>query len=525
MIKVLAKDRNDADNLFGMVKDAKNYNSLAFLCGSNKRDLGNRFKNLKAAKGTFNDHNELKKIWKNILIDAIHFLKINDRREKAFLENSRPTNREQARNNVYGIEELYNYYDQFTKFESTLYGTDTYYRDHLVHPIRVWIIGLHILEKFGERFILTGGGKHVEVKEGKSADIARIPSRGSSATSHGQENKDFKLKISTAELGAMWTIIALTHDLGYPLEKVENVNDQLEKMLEQFGKISFSRLRFNFESQHDYLIKFMLNLISSRVERDEETRRKEIARTKEQNDGSGETAEDKIKQWYTRVRTKYLTKFSKSWEMFDHGIVSSLIMIKSLTYFIESDFTTDKRRFLVAEDARQFVIRSEMLQAMAAHTTPKIYHLNPNTLSFLLVLCDELQVWGRPTFGDIRTGSFSGNAVRVEIRDLLVSDNDNSIHCIISYEKKKGEGNNRREDKEKKEENNRQKEFVKRRFKLWHERLRPAVDDKERKIKFKWDVCFGDESESWKFDFDTSRRVNDQITCKQPDGTILALYD
>ena len=37
------------------------------------------------------------------------------------------------------------------------------------------------------------------------------------------EKHNLDLKLSTAELSAMWTIIALTHDLGYPLEKVENI--------------------------------------------------------------------------------------------------------------------------------------------------------------------------------------------------------------------------------------------------------------------------------------------------------------
>ena len=49
-----------------------------------------------------------------------------------------------AEPNVYGINDLFEYFKQFSKFESTLYGADKYYRDHLVHPILVWIIGLHI---------------------------------------------------------------------------------------------------------------------------------------------------------------------------------------------------------------------------------------------------------------------------------------------------------------------------------------------------------------------------------------------
>ena len=56
------------------------------------------------------------------------------------------------------------------------------------------------------------------------------------------------------------------------------------------------------------------------------------------------------------------------------------------------------------EEARQFIIRREILRAIASHTCPEIYHSKPNTFSFLLLLADEMQFWGRPTFEAMSTG-------------------------------------------------------------------------------------------------------------------------
>ena len=291
-----------------------------------------------------------------MLVDAIHFLKINDKREREYFSKTR---RKQpwtlmgaeaaAINSVYGIEELFGYFKQFSDFESILYGTDKYYRDHVTHPIKVWLIGQHILAKFGSTFSFSVGGKHIPVKDAKHADDSFEPP---------QDRVLDSLYISTAELSAMWAIIALTHDLGYPLEKVEKINDRLATMLNEFGKIGFSRSKFYVsDSTRSFSPCRSVNLISSTV------------CTEASPDSNGKKS--KIQKWATRVRTKYHTKFSKSWEMFDHGIVSSLLLLKSLTFFIESDLSTDIRSKLSGEDARQFTVRSEILHAISLSHHPE----------------------------------------------------------------------------------------------------------------------------------------------------------
>jgi hypothetical protein len=366
-------------------------------------------------KKHFTNIDTLHDLWSKLLVDAIFFLRINDHREKAFYDENgnKTTMRSEGADkavepNVYGINDLIKYFKQFSKFESTLYGADEYYRDHLVHPILVWIIGLNIIKAFGNNFTLRVSNFVKIVK----ADCAKKEW----FTSDDEKNKT-DLKLSTAELSAMWTIIALTHDLGYPLEKVEKINDQLEQMLHQFGTIGFSRSRFSFETQHDHLIRFLLNFISSVAK----PIRKGFGGTAIKIEEDPEPDPKDKYRWITHTRTKYYTKFSKSWEMFDHGIVSSLILLKALTFFIESDHSSDFYEKLKKEDARQFSIRSEILHSIAAHTTRKIYHLETNNLPFLLILCDELQEWTRPTLGDMRLG-IKRSAKKVSIEHLDMSE-------------------------------------------------------------------------------------------------------
>lgn len=484
----LAKGGSFSDELYkvididpGTVLTSPENHLFAFLRKDTINDLKSFFiaSNKDEVAENFNKISEFHSLWKQLLMDSIFFLRINDSRENAFWEN--PKDRQNkttmssggidsaVKTNVYGIEELFEYFKQFTKFESILYGADEHYRDHLLHPLNVWFIGLNILKKYGKsfRFCVNNG---VSIENVPNANVV------------WSETKDSQQKVSIAELSAMWTITALTHDIGYPLEKVEKINDQLEKMLKKFGKIGFTRSRFNFEIQHDHLVRFLLNLISSVTKQSVEA-----------------TTE---KSWMTHLRTKYYTKFSKSWEAFDHGIVSSLILLKALTYFIESDYTSDLFDGLSKEDARQFAIRSEILHSIAAHTTPKIYHLTVHNLPFLLILCDELQEWSRPTFVEIREG-MNGKANEVTIEKLEIGDDKSTIICRINYAAQPF-----------KEQCN----YASCVCKSWFERFRPALFDKDRSITFEWEMKFGaSTSKPWIFTLETSKGILNNYSFKGPD--------
>lgn len=444
----------------------------------------------------------LRATWKELLIQAIHFLRINDCRERAFLKDwsaewdlknktsmDVPRADVAAKLNTYGIEDLSKYFDQFTDFEATLYGAESHYRDHVTHPVYVWLLGLRFLDEFSAN-IEFRCAKGVAIEPGaKLADPSWpcfLQQREECCRERTAENcakcgkctdtdERGVLKISAAELGAMWTIIALTHDLGYPLEKVERVNDRLEKMLAQFGHIGFARSTFQFASQHDHLVQQLLSIISASL------------------------VSVGPERWRTRVRPKYQAKFARSWEAFNHGIVSSLILLRTLTYFLETDVTLGRRKCLSNEDARQFAIRSEILHSIAAHTIEKVYHLSAFTLPFLLVLCDDLQEWGRPTMGDLQAGDLTGSAREVKMK-VEVVDEKTVIECRIKH------GNC---------DYAVQRAHALRAFRIWHERLRPALDDRKRNMTLEWELEFEGYC-PWSLTIDTSADVFQMVNATGP---------
>ena len=54
-------------------------------------------------------------------------------------------NKESKRPVAYGVKELSEYFEKYTQFETMLYGGGKYYRDHVVHVFRVWLLGLDCL--------------------------------------------------------------------------------------------------------------------------------------------------------------------------------------------------------------------------------------------------------------------------------------------------------------------------------------------------------------------------------------------
>lgn len=422
-----------------------------------------------------------KEVWKNLLIDAVSMLKFNDTREKIYNEfkdiYTQPNGKEtfverfnQIRKvSSYGIEELNNYFEDFIEYESVLYGMNKYYRDHKNHVLQVWAIGIGLLELFTPK-----GGDVYNINE--AVDF------------HFQlSNQEQDNNISKSELWSMWTIIALCHDLGYPIEKTAQINKQAKKIITHFGNMQFSELDYNFNILNTFLVEKFLNIISSKVYTKIVSEKREFK---------------------TGIQTKYRDKLSKSLEDYKHGVFSSLLLFKNLTYFLETDYFMGNET-LSSEDARQFYIRKDILRSIAGHTCPKMYHINMDTIAFLLILCDELQEWNRPK-SDSLLNAYKDIEPVVKIKEFDM-DVDSGIHkdgnklivqkiCIqMRYNINSNQ--------------NHEEYLVKNRYKNIHYLLRSAKEDYDRKIFFQWDIKFNDKNYS--FVFNSNKSSFDQLKCSK----------
>lgn len=293
---------------------------------------------------------EIKDIWKLIIQKSIKCLRYFDSREP-YLEN-------QSKHPVaYGVDELSNYFDKYIKFESMLYGGGKYYRDHVIHVFRVWLLGLECL--------LDDKGNYLK---------RIIIQRG--------------VQVNCLEKISIWSMIALTHDLGYPLEKAQGIIDQTKDMMKSFISNPLVSMDLSFNGIQNNMNDFVVRFISSKMHEAD-------------NKYPKEESSDNEKKYVARLQPKYYFKFQKSLEGYNHGILSAVIIYKLLRYFLESDFNINEDYSFDEEESRQFYIRREILRTIASHTCHDIYHLDMLSFAFLLIVVDDAQEWGRKRISEL----------------------------------------------------------------------------------------------------------------------------
>lgn len=307
-------------------------------------------------------------IWIESIKESIIALRIHDTREHR-IDGDIPS--------TFGVDELMTYFKDYTNFESVLYGSTKYYRDHVLHVVRVWLLGIYILTQ--ENYIDS-------IRIGENENVDKI------------------------EKFSIWTIIALTHDLGYPLEKSSQIISVTRNMMRHFITNPVINMDFKFTGVQDTMNDFIIKLMSSKMTRTDEGK------------------------YHNHIQSKYYFKFLKSLEDNKHGVLSAIVIYKMLEYFLESDFNLSEDYVFEEEDKRQFYVRRDILRAISSHTCDSIYQNDILNFSFLLILCDECQEWGRRSFASM----YNNKRCEYNLKNVQISKNDNNTYsCIIkeAYEK------------------------------------------------------------------------------------------
>lgn len=295
--------------------------------------------------------NEIKEIWKLVIEKSIKCLRFFDTREP-YLENK-------SKNPMaYGVNELSDYFEKYIQFEDMLYGGGKYYRDHVVHMFRVWLLGIDcLLDNEGEYL------KRINIQEG--------------------------ISVNCLEKISIWSVIALTHDLGYPLEKSQEIIEKTKEMTKSFIANPMVAINLSFDGIQNNMNDFVVRFISSKMH-------------KLDSNDTAKPAETKYKKpFVARLQSKYFYKFQKSLGDYNHGILSAIIIYKLLKYFLESDFSINEDYKFDEEEARQFYMRREILRGIASHTCHDVYHLDMLNFAFLLIMADDAQEWGRKRISEL----------------------------------------------------------------------------------------------------------------------------
>lgn len=315
----------------------------------------------------YRNTNDFQSIWIEAIRDSIICLRSFDTREQRAAGDKPST---------FGVKELNTYFTDYSDFESVLYGSTKYYRDHVLHVVRVWLLGISILTE--NNFVDS-------IKVGDAENVSNI------------------------EKFSMWTIIALTHDLGYPLEKASQIISVTRNMMGHFITNPVINMDFKFTGVQDTMNDFIIKLMSSKMTRIDD------------------------EKYHNHIQSKYYFKFLKSLEDNKHGVLSAIVIYKMLEYFLESDFNLSEDYVFGEEDKRQFYLRRDVLRAISSHTCESIYQNDLLNFSFLLILCDECQEWGRRSFSSM----YKSSQCEYSLKDVSIIKEENLYKCVIkeSYEK------------------------------------------------------------------------------------------
>jgi len=380
------------------------------------KGLRNKLENRPDDYEIFHHRDATDKLWGLLIEKAIKCLRFYDTREP-FLNQGESLKKSPK---AYGVDGLKEYYRRYTEFEQLLYGSNQYYRDHVIHVLRTWLSGVELLVRNPKNSPFIG-------------DI----------TIH---EKGYSPELNYAEKLSIWTLIALTHDLGYPLQTAKQIIDKTRAMVSTFITSPDISVDFSFHGVQNYMNDFIVRLMSSKMlfvegtaEVTTECKRKADCIVKDRCTAEKSKCENVLS--VARLQPKYYFKFQKSLEQNQHGILSTLIIYKLLTYFLESDYNINEDYKFDKEERRQFYIRREILRAIASHTCDDVYQLYLASFSFLLRICDDTQEWGRKSITELYVKTDTAAVLNDISLSIDTSDAEIKTHkCTISEEISISEG-------------------------------------------------------------------------------------
>lgn len=259
------------------------------------------------------------------------------------------------------------------RFEEVLYGLDPFYRDHILHSLWVYLLGDYLLRGQLKK-IYKDLDWYLWNDVETDPDWVKLRPKAKLLEKELREAVDEKKD-------AIWCLIALCHDIGYPLSKLGEINRRVEEVLKYFDLRDFDQIGYNLKIEHQYLTKQFLELITVDVRIEGEPYTNEVVTKLYRDDGS-----------YWRL--------CDSLERREHGTLSSFILYKLLGLFGDATLRGPAEEWgLDNEEAIDTLIRGMILYAIAQHELQYWWASELGSLADILLIADESEEfarWGRP---------------------------------------------------------------------------------------------------------------------------------
>ncbi len=316
--------------------------------------------------------------------------------------------------NKKGYDKIFKYFDSYVEFEELIFASDSFYRDHTLHCLWVYFLGEYLYRnpEFSELYRLEReayeGYKLIELLTDKLQLV------------EGTDGRKLKaiLKLieqSEGQNDSVRCIAALTHDLGYPLKKIEKINKSMNKVLPYFAIHNFENFSFEYENIQQEFVNQFIDFISRRSTININPRDdlpKDVQTTLDRAFALGhykmgqfmeimDSLTDKEKKLMkgsfevtALFRAPYGQKaaYYNDFEAYQHGIMSAFLLMKNLQAFQEIDYCIPDA-LMPVPNARALSLH-EILTSISNHTSDSYQIQNIDGSSFLTFV-DELEEFSR----------------------------------------------------------------------------------------------------------------------------------
>lgn len=316
-----------------------------------------------------------------------------------------------------GYDDLFKYFDEYVNFEELIFASDSFYRDHTMHCLWVYFLGEYLFKN--ESF--------KEVFKNENPIIENIKSFCKVIQNEGLEDKFSRLGgvVEAFDIegyeDSMRCIAALTHDLGYPIKKINKVNKCIGKILPYFSLNNYSEFNFSYNSIQQGFIENFIEFMSKGIgfsnnediECDENTAEKLSKFLQwDENGLIGIKAEEfkhleseeveiikKVFEMKAHINEKIGDKlrYYNDFEQYEHGIMSAFLLIKIVKAFSPMNFNyvDHKTHSMLPRHIKEFNVKRSILTAISDHTSNGYKIEAIDGLSEFLLLVDELEEFSR----------------------------------------------------------------------------------------------------------------------------------
>ncbi|MDT8715624.1 hypothetical protein IAI10_02990 [Clostridium sp. 19966] len=360
-----------------------------------KTEIRRYILNLKEAENMHEKIEASKKLWKLLFESAMSYIDPDKR----------------------GYDELFSYFDEFVNFEELIFASDSFYRDHTVHCLWVYFLGEYITKNKEYGFLFKNQYREFEVMKELGDVFCKLGLEDSLKDFISRLKEFYRLIILE---DSKRCIVCLTHDLGYPLKKINKINKSIGNILPYFSINNFSEFKFNFDmvqkNNIDSFLQFLSNALNMQFgseEGDEEAENIErkifITENGVYNGLNKENLEKLTEQeieivkksWITRIylsrNTNYYFRYSKDFEEYQHGIMSAFLLMRTVKSFANSKLQYSNKSDISSNDVdySSYGTKREILMTVSNHTS-SAYRINDLADdSAILTFIDELEEFSR----------------------------------------------------------------------------------------------------------------------------------